>query len=94
MHISTMRTVRVLPQQVDDCLGDFFVRVTCPCGRRATSSLKHASRPFDRWLKANSVVLCQGGRFGAWTLYLGRGCAIVPVQLARQGAVHHQVSLH
>jgi len=29
-----MRTVRVLPhiKRVDDCFGDFLVRVTCPCG--------------------------------------------------------------
>jgi hypothetical protein len=34
MHISTMRTVRVLPhvKRLDDCFGDFLVRVTCPCG--------------------------------------------------------------
>jgi hypothetical protein len=29
-----MRTVRVLPhiKRLDECLGDFLVRVTCPCG--------------------------------------------------------------
>jgi hypothetical protein len=34
MHISTMRTVRVLPhiKRLGDCFGDFLVRVTCPCG--------------------------------------------------------------
>jgi hypothetical protein len=33
VHISTMRTVRVLPhiKRLDDFLGDFLVRVTCPC---------------------------------------------------------------
>ena len=29
-----MRSVRVLPhiKRLDDCFGDFLVRVTCPCG--------------------------------------------------------------
>jgi hypothetical protein len=29
-----MRTVRVLPhiKRLDECFGDFLVRVTCPCG--------------------------------------------------------------
>jgi hypothetical protein len=29
-----MPSVRVLPhiKKLDDCFGDFFVRVTCPCG--------------------------------------------------------------
>ena len=29
-----MRTVRMLPniKRLDDCFGDFLVRVTCPCG--------------------------------------------------------------
>jgi hypothetical protein len=29
-----VRTVRVLPhiKELDDCFGDFLVRVTCPCG--------------------------------------------------------------
>jgi hypothetical protein len=29
-----MRLVRVLPhiEPLDDCFGDFLVRVTCPCG--------------------------------------------------------------
>ena len=32
--VSTMRLVRVLPhiEPLDDCFGDFLVRVTCPCG--------------------------------------------------------------
>ena len=30
-HVRNMRTVRVLPK-LDDCFGDFLVRVTCPCG--------------------------------------------------------------
>jgi hypothetical protein len=34
MHISTMRTVRVLThiKRLDDALGDFLVRISCPCG--------------------------------------------------------------
>jgi hypothetical protein len=36
--------VCVLPhiKKLDDALGDFLVRVTCPCGRPATSSRTHS----------------------------------------------------
>jgi len=32
--VSTMRPVRVLPhiKRLDDCFGDFLVRVSCSCG--------------------------------------------------------------
>jgi hypothetical protein len=58
--------VRVLPQvtKLDDCFGDFLVRVTCPCG---------ASRQIERSSRADRGALGDVRR-------PGRADAVLPVR--------------
>ena len=38
---------------------------------------------------ANGVIICQGGRFGGWTLFLKNGASDLHVQLGWPEPLHH-----